>query len=162
MPSQSRRAAVLHRTTLQANAAYDQPAQLPPNFPPLHLLLGDPQSLPATTHFPALSAPAAKNNPGRRNPFFHSADALQRTSCHDKARVLRISPILTPDVPAPPMCKAASSCPHRMRPREKLFRCVRCPLRSRVTLQFGGRPFETICKYRGRSVAAPARASISR
>jgi len=33
---------------------------------------------------------------------------------------------------------------------------------SDAVLQFAGHPFETICKYRGQSVAAAAQASISR
>src|SRR5262249_10898621 len=75
---------------------------------------------------------------------------------------LRISPFLIPDVPNPPTCIAASSSQLRMRRREKPFRYGRCPLRSRAKLQFAGRPFETICKCRGQSIAAAARASISR
>src|SRR5262249_37300810 len=119
-------------------------------------------SLRATAHFPRRSAPAARNNLETRNPFFRSVDAPPQKSCRYRARVLRISPFLIRDVPAPPTYRAASSCPRRMRRKETPFHCERCPLKSRAKLQFDGRPFETICKYRGQSVAAAARASISR
>src|SRR5262249_14058345 len=94
--------------------------------------------------------------------FFRPADAFPRTTCRYKARVLRISLFLILDVPAPPRCRAASFYQHRMRRKGKRFRCERCPSRSRARLQFAGGPSETICKYRGRSVAVAARASISR
>src|SRR5262245_28158416 len=162
MLAQWRRAAALHLTILRANDACDRPGQRTPNSPQPHLWLSDAHSLPATPHFPARSVQAAKNNPETRNPFFHSANALRRTSCPYKARVLRISPFLIPDVPAQPTCKAESSCPRRTRRKEKPFRCGRCPLRYRARLQFVAHPFETTYKYRGQSVAAAARASISR
>ncbi len=120
------------------------------------------RSLQATVHSRAPSVRAAKNNPERQNPFFCFAHGLPRTSRRYKARVLRTSPFLIPDVPALPMCKAASSCPRQMHRKEKPFRCKRSPLISHAIPQFGGRPFEMICKYRGRSVAAAARPSISR
>src|SRR5262245_50828981 len=162
MPAQSQRAAALRLTILQANDACDRQAQLLLNSPRLLLCLCDAQSLPATARFPGRSVPAAKNNPETQSPFFRSASALLQTSYRYKARVLRISPFLIPDAPAPPMCIAASSSQLRMRRREKPFRYGRCPLRSRAKLQFAGRPFETICKCRGQSIAAAARASISR
>src|SRR4029077_190861 len=90
------------------------------------------------------------------------ADAPPRTSCPYKARVLRTSPFLILDVPALPRCRAALFYPHRMHRKEKLFRCERCPVRSRVRLQFAGRRGETTCKYRGRLVAAAGRTNILR
>src|SRR6266853_6282887 len=151
---QSRRAAALRLRVLRANGACDQRDQLPPNSPRLHLWLCDSQSLLATAHFRVRSVHAAKNNPETQSPFFRSADGLPRTSRRYKARALRISPFLIPDVPAPPTCRATSSCPRRTHRKEKPFRCGRCPLISRARLQFAWRPFETTCKYLGQSVAA--------
>src|ERR1700757_1816623 len=157
-----RRAVVLRLTILRANDACDRRGQLPPNSARLYLWLCDAQSLPATVHFRARSVPAAKSNPETQSPFFRSADAPPWTSCRYKARALRTSPFLILDVPALPTCKAASFYLHRMHRKEKLFRCVRCPLKSRARLQFAARPFETTCKYLGRLVAAAARTSICR
>src|SRR5438477_8575216 len=108
MLAQWRRAAALHRTILRADDGCDQRAQLPLNSLRLDLWSCDVQSLPAAEHFRVRSVRAAKNNPEIRSPFFHSANALPRTSCRYKARVLRISPFLIPDVPVRPTCRATS------------------------------------------------------
>src|ERR1700719_5231023 len=101
MLAQWRRAAALRLTILRANDACGQPALLRPNSPRPVPRLHDARSFPAAEHFRVRSVRAAKNNPGTQSPFFRFADGLPRTSRRYKARVLRISPFLIPDDPAP-------------------------------------------------------------
>ena len=92
----------------------------------------------------------------------HSADAPRRRSCRNIIGDLRTPRFLTQDAPAPPMCKEASFCPRRMRPKEKRPRYAQSPSRYRAGLRSGARPFEMTGKYRGRLTAVAARGTICR